>query len=117
MNVIGINVVQVGFNTRSKRGFIYAAGSMYVKEYFKPEAKAAMVEMTRYLRESFKETLDDLEWMDEPTKDKALKKLHKMKQYLAYPDEFLNKDLIDGFYQGVEMKENDFLGNVLRFDL
>ncbi len=38
MNVIGINVVQVGFNTRSKRGFFYAAGSIYVKAYFTPEA-------------------------------------------------------------------------------
>ena len=113
---MAINLIaQVGFNSYSERNFIFAAGSMYARRYFKPEAKAAMLEMTEYLRKAFTEILDELEWMDGPTKEKARKKLEKMDQFIAYQDEFLDKDLIDGLYDGLEVKEGDFLGNVLRF--
>ncbi len=89
---------------------------MYAKNYFKPEAKEAMLEMTNYLRDSFKELLDENDWMDDVTKEKARKKLDTMKQYLAYQDEFLDRDLIDGLYEGVEIKDDDLLGNALRLN-
>ena len=45
------------------------AGSMYVRRFFNEEAKELMLEMFKYLKESFsKDILGGLEWMDEKTK-------------------------------------------------
>ena len=37
-----------------------------------------------------------------------------MREFLAYPDEVLNKTIIDGVFEGLEIKEDDYLGNILR---
>jgi hypothetical protein len=45
------------------------AGSMYVRRFFNEEAKEVMLEMFKYLKESFsKDILGGLDWMDEKTK-------------------------------------------------
>ncbi len=45
------------------------AGSMYARRYFNEEAKEVMLEMFRYLKESFSnDILQPLDWMDEKTK-------------------------------------------------
>jgi predicted metalloendopeptidase len=43
-------VNEMGFNSFSGGGFGFVAGSMYAKKYFNKEAKAAMLEMTAYIR-------------------------------------------------------------------
>ena len=59
-------VEEVGFNNFDTSNFIYIAGSMFVKKYFKPEAKKEMVELTYYIRRSFKEEiLPNIDWRDE----------------------------------------------------
>ena len=67
-----------------------------------------------YLRRAFSKLLDDLTWMDKETKAEARKKLVKMKQYIAYPQEVLDKKIIDGYYDKLEIDEEDFFGNVLK---
>ena len=67
-----------------------------------------------YLRRAFSKLLDDLTWMDKETKAEARKKLVKMKQYIAYPQEVLDKEIIDGYYDKLEIDEGDFFGNVLK---
>ena len=61
-------VHDTGFNSYYKYSFIYATSSMYALRYFKPEDKMQMIEMTKYLRESFSEMIANLDWMDAKTK-------------------------------------------------
>ena len=37
-----------------------------------------------------------------------------MEQFLAYPDEILNRTLVDKIYDGLEIKEGEYLKNYLR---
>ena len=104
----------VGFNNMDTSNFIYVASSMFVKKYFKPEAKKEMLELTNYLRRSFEEEiLQNINWMSEKVKDRAKKKLAEMDQFIAYSDEFLEKDKIDGLHQGIQISETDLFGNAL----
>ena len=64
--------------------------------------------------------LNELTWMDNETKLEAKKKLVKMKQFLAYPDELLDREKVDEYYNYLEINEDDYFGNVLasyRFDV
>ena len=104
----------VGFNSYSKSNFIYAVSSMYAKRIFDSKAKKEVVGMTKYLRKAFSKLLDELTWMDDETKVEARKKLENMRQFIGYPDEFLDQEKVDAIYDKIEMVENDYLGNVLK---
>ena len=106
----------VGFNGYDDASLRIPAASMYIKKYFGVEAKAAMVEMISYLRKAFGQIINDLDWMDDKTKEKARKKLTKMAQFIAYPDEMLDEYTVTQHHKGIIIKEDDYFGNVIRLE-
>ena len=42
--------------------------------------------------------------MDKQTAKKAVDKLNAMKEFIAYPDEYMNKSIIDDYYKGKPIK-------------
>ncbi len=52
-----------------------ALGKLYVGFYFPPEAKERALELVNNLKEALADRIKTLDWMDEPTKKEALKKL------------------------------------------
>lgn len=86
-----------------------ALGELYVEKYFPPEARTKMNDLVNNLRGVFKERLQKLEWMSEATKEKALAKFDRFTQKIGYPEKFRD-------YSSVEIKRDDYLGNVKRAD-
>jgi endothelin-converting enzyme len=82
-------------------------GKVYVKKYFKPEAKTRMVQLVENLRESYAKRIEKLDWMSAETKKEALKKLNKFEAKIGYPDKW--KD-----YSNLVIKDNDLVGNYNR---
>ena len=71
-----------------------ALGKLYVAFYFPPEAKARALELVNNLKEALADRIKTLDWMDEPTKKEALKKLAAMGVKIAYPDKWLDYSLL-----------------------
>jgi putative endopeptidase len=71
-----------------------ALGKLYVGFYFPPKAKARALELIGNLKEALAERIKTLEWMDEPTKKEALKKLAAMGIKIGYPDKWLDYSLL-----------------------
>jgi len=65
-----------------------AIGKLYVDETFPPEAKAKANAMVDNIIAAFGERIKKVDWMTEPTKQKALEKLEKMTVKIGYPDEW-----------------------------
>lgn len=63
-----------------------AFGKLYVDKYFPAESKTQMVELVNYLKKSFGTHIQNLTWMSNVTKQKALEKLNKFNVKVAYPD-------------------------------
>ena len=80
-------------------------GRLYVDRFFKPEAKARMLEMVNNLQQTFADRIKRLEWMDEATKQKALAKLMAFTKKIAYPDKWKE-------YEGVVITKNSLVDNV-----
>ena len=70
-----------------------AVGQLYVDEKFPPEAKQKAEDMIDNVILAFKDRINDLEWMTDSTKAKAIEKLDKFTVKIGYPDEF--KDYSD----------------------
>jgi putative endopeptidase len=80
-------------------------GQLYVKEFFKPEAKARMAELVTNLRTAFAIRINQLDWMSPETKQKALAKLAAFRPKIGYPDKW--KD-----YEGLKIDSKKHFENV-----
>ena len=65
-----------------------AFGKLYVEKFFPASAKSQMVELIDYLKKSFALHINNLAWMSNTTKEKALNKLNKFTVKVAYPDQW-----------------------------
>jgi predicted metalloendopeptidase len=71
-----------------------ALGKLYVGFYFPPAAKERALELVNNLKEALTDRIKTLDWMDEPTKQEALKKLAAMNVKIGYPDKWLDYSLL-----------------------
>ena len=84
-----------------------ALGKLYVGENFPPEAKARALELINNLKEALSDRIKTLEWMDEPTKQEALKKLAAFTVKIGYPDKWRDYSLL-------KVDKGPFVLNALR---
>jgi len=61
-------------------------GQMYVEKYFPAEAKERMLHLVKNLRLAMTDRINELTWMAEETKTKAIDKLNAMIVKIGYPD-------------------------------
>ncbi|XP_014481617.1 PREDICTED: neprilysin-11 isoform X1 [Dinoponera quadriceps] len=94
-----------------------SVGSMYVRKYFKEDAKKTALEMVSDIREEFTKILKKVEWMDEKTRANALDKAASMVSHIAYPDELLDDKKLEEFYAGLELNSDDYLGSILNLTI
>jgi putative endopeptidase len=71
-----------------------ALGKLYVAENFPPEAKARALELINNLKEALSDRIKTLEWMDDATKQEALKKLAAFTVKIGYPDKWRDYSLL-----------------------
>ncbi len=84
-----------------------ALGQLYVEKYFPPDARARMNDLIDNLKGVFRGRLANVPWMTEPTRAKALVKFDRFSQKVGYPAKFRD-------YSTVEIRRDDYLGNVRR---
>jgi len=84
-----------------------ALGKLYVDKYFPPQAKARALELINNLKEALADRIKTLEWMDEPTKEKALEKLAAFQVKIGYPEKWRD-------YSALQIDRGPFVLNELR---
>jgi putative endopeptidase len=84
-----------------------AVGKLYVERHFPPDAKARMDELVANLREAYRVSINDLEWMTPATRQKALAKLDKFTPKIGYPAKWRD-------YSQLVIERDDLYGNYRR---
>lgn len=82
-------------------------GELYVAKAFPAEAKARALEMVNSLKLAMREHIKKLDWMDESTKEAALKKLDAFRVKIGYPDKWRD-------YAALMIDRSSYLENVRR---
>ncbi len=83
-----------------------ALGQVYVKAVFPPESKAKMESLVTNLSQALKRRIENLEWMGDETKQRALEKWATFTPKIGYPDKWRD-------WNGLSFTRGDFAGNVL----
>jgi predicted metalloendopeptidase len=84
-----------------------AVGKLYVERHFPPDAKARMDELVANLREAYRVSISELEWMTPETRERALAKLDKFTPKIGYPVRWRD-------YPGLVIDRGDLYGNYKR---
>ena len=72
-----------------------AVGQMYVAKYFPEENKARMLALVKNLQRALGIRIENLAWMSDATKAKALEKLNAMTIKIGYPDKWRDYTALD----------------------
>ncbi|MHA7661481.1 M13 family metallopeptidase [Mycolicibacterium sp. HS_4_1] len=84
-----------------------AVGKLYVDRHFPPAHKARMDELVANLREAYRVSITNLEWMTPETRQRALAKLDKFTPKIGYPARWRD-------YSALVIDASDLYGNYLR---
>lgn len=85
-------------------------GKLFAKEYFNEKAKQRYETMVEAVKAALKKRIENLSWMGDSTKQKALIKLAAMKQKVGYPDKW--KD-----FSTLDIKSDSYIENVMRANI
>ncbi|MBR4891748.1 MAG: M13 family metallopeptidase [Alphaproteobacteria bacterium] len=82
-------------------------GRLYVKKYFSSDAKKRMQQLVKNLQRAYAMRIENLDWMSDTTKQKALEKLSSFKAKIGYPDKWRD-------YSKLEIKNDSLWENMMR---
>ncbi|PZX54955.1 M13 family metallopeptidase [Algoriphagus chordae] len=83
----------------------FALGQLYVKRYFKEDAKKRVLDLVNNLQKAFESRINQLDWMSDSTKTQAKEKLYAITKKIGYPDVWREYD--------VSIDRNKYFENVL----
>lgn len=84
-----------------------ALGQIYVHRAFPPATKARAIEMINNVTAALRTRLENLAWMSDETKEKALAKLATFTPKIGYPDKWRD-------YSGLEIDRDAYVNNLRR---
>jgi len=84
-----------------------AVGRLYVDAHFPPDAKARMDVLVANLREAYRVSISNLDWMTPATREQALAKLEKFTAKIGYPAKWRD-------YSALVIRRDDLYGNMIR---
>jgi putative endopeptidase len=87
-----------------------ALGKLYVADYFPPESKARMIELVKNIQEAMADSIKSRDWMDDATKQEALKKLAAFTVKIGYPDKWRD-------YSTLKIDKGPYVLNAMRADM
>lgn len=93
-----------------------AAGALYIRKYFHPEAKQTAAEMVDQIRKEFKDVLKQITWMDVNTKLAANDKVDAIVSHIGYPDELYDDKKLDEYHNAIELNRTNYLRSVLNIN-
>ncbi|WP_175935810.1 M13 family metallopeptidase [Corynebacterium sp. Marseille-P4321] len=91
-------------------------GKAYVDKHFPPSSKTEMLELVDYLLRAYRARIAKLDWMSEPTKEKAEEKLAQFTAKIGYPDNWRSFEGLEFSQRGADLVENVRRGAAFEHD-
>ncbi len=97
---------------RVDRQIGFALGQLYVKRYFNEDAKKRALDLVNNFQTTLKKRIENLDWMSDSTKLKAIDKLFAINKKIGYPDVWKTYDAEiqrDKFFENVvALRQNEY---------
>lgn len=91
-----------------------AVSSLYVKRHFDSGSKQQAEIMIANIRQAFLEILNQVDWMDEETRQEAIVKAKSMLQHIGFPSWIIDPPQLDSEYQHLNFSSERYFENVIQ---
>ncbi|XP_028818246.1 endothelin-converting enzyme-like 1 isoform X2 [Denticeps clupeoides] len=98
--------------SQANKHFGMALGALFVQQHFSSYSRTKVQELVVNIKHALDLRLQELDWMDDQTKEAARAKLQHMMVMTGYPDFLLKPELIDQEY-GFDVNEKTYFKNIL----
>ena len=95
----------------------FAVGRLYVQKRFDESSKKAATQMIDNIRNEFKVMLDELTWMDAPSKKAAKEKADNIDVKIGYPDYTYNNTYMNKLYENYKFSSKGYLVNAVAAEM
>ncbi|XP_055295789.1 neprilysin-2-like isoform X2 [Sitodiplosis mosellana] len=93
-----------------------AVGALYVRKYFRREAKQTAALMVEQIRKELKDVLKKNEWMDAKTKLAAINKVDSIITHIGYTDELYDDRKLDDLHKTMDIDSTNYLLSILNIN-
>ncbi|XP_067136029.1 neprilysin-1-like [Centruroides vittatus] len=87
--------------TLTNIAFGYAVAHSYISHFFSDISKCDIKEMVDEIKFTFKNVIQNTKWMDNETKNEAIKKIEFMSDNVGYPDWIMDKRRLSEYYENL----------------
>lgn len=94
-----------------------SVGALYIRKHFRQDSKSAALDMVNGIKSEFEEILKTVEWMDETTRIAALSKVKAMATHIGYPDELMDNNKLEEYFENLKINESTYLESVLDMNI
>lgn len=94
-----------------------SVGALYVRKYFSEESKRTAIELVEDIKYGFIDVLQEISWMDEKTREKAIQKAKSLTAHIGYPNELAENNKLEEYYRDLEIEPDNLLLNSLRLEV
>lgn len=94
-----------------------SVGALYIRKHFRQDSKSAALDMVNGIKSEFEDILKTVEWMDETTRKAALSKVKAMATHIGYPDELMDNNKLEEYFENLKINESTYLESVLDMNI
>lgn len=73
--------------------------------------------MVNDIKEEFRNILNEIDWMDPNTRQRAHQKLNAIKDYIGYPEEIMVNSKLEELYDGLQISATDYFQNGINMSI
>uniref|UniRef100_A0A646QID6 Neprilysin n=1 Tax=Hemiscolopendra marginata TaxID=943146 RepID=A0A646QID6_9MYRI len=92
-----------------------ALTALYGRYYFTPENKIELLQMFEMIRKSTETLVENAEWMKHFTMHLLKLKVSNFDVAMGYPDDLMDDEILDKYYESLTISKNEYLLNKLQF--
>ncbi|ORX64699.1 hypothetical protein BCR32DRAFT_330535 [Anaeromyces robustus] len=90
-----------------------ATGRLFVEKAFSSDSKEMVEDMIDNIKEAMIKRIPEMEWLDKPTAEYAMKKTEVIGKMIGYPDYINDPTELAKKYEGLESFGEDFFTNII----
>ncbi|XP_037044931.1 neprilysin-2-like [Bradysia coprophila] len=87
---------------------------LYGRKYFDKELQETSLNFVNEIQNELIDTMERTPWLDEKTRQSAVKKAKMIQTYIDIPNETADKAKLDEYYENLDIDPNDMFTNLLR---
>ncbi|VDM93867.1 unnamed protein product [Onchocerca ochengi] len=98
---------------KSENLLAQATGALFVRKHFSSETRKEITDILENIREAFRDIVEEIDWMDNNTKNAALQKADAVISKIGFHDICMNDTALNEYYKKLNITSEDSYFEIL----